>query len=234
MKKVFFFSITLILVSCSKEQTSPLEQENSLENQQQELSVQETDILYYSFKGQDYEVNPETQIALSSDAELELKEILSLPNLVTFYDGGKTVKLFESVKSYQKFESKLVKDGLISTEKSVNGLAVVYEDSYYKGNKLYIYEAFNSSDERIGLVSHPSGGTWNDRASSIKVQNGIAWFYNDASWDSSVSLSSRRYLVLADLTENNGYAVGYRRLKSVRYPGCCGNWNDRISEAEWK
>ena len=71
----------------------------------------------------------------------------------------------------------------VSKQASFDGVAVCWEHYSYQGNQLYFREYQNPQGwEFISTLPYPGGGTWDNRISSIRVNNGAMAFYGNASF----------------------------------------------------
>lgn len=226
--KILFCS--LLIYSCSKEETNLTS--DSISNSQ--IENQNLQVETFVFENKQFEIKIDTSEnnldeAFKSLPE-ELAQIFELPELVTYYDNSGTTHLFRSFEEYSVFDKTLPSNKADISGDKIVGYAKLYADSYYGGYSTLSYDT--GGFWTIYNEGYPTGGTWNDKASSLIVQNAKIAFYRDASSNTySGILNPGRTLIVHD-TDTSSTAIGYSRLKSVTMQFLT-SWNDQISEAQF-
>ena len=230
MKKFTLFTLFIVMLSCLKETTNESEiiADQTSDFDTQDFPVLEAESLTYHFEGKTFEI-----IENNTQGDRELfDEILELPNLNIYYDGSENVRLFRDNESFKEFEGTLdnVKENS-SSKVNYYGYVKIYTDSYYKGAyyRTTSYSQYGTNGPvPIYNYSHPSGGTWNDKTSSLIVYNCYAQFFENAYSNTYNGAITGKILTVDDKNDVN-YAIGYKRLKSLRMT-TWKSWNDQISE----
>ncbi len=236
MKKIHFsLFIILLIISCDNSEN---DDENLLETQEM-IEVNESTITKYIYQGQviPAEVISEldkSTIASSNFVSGRLSELVNSDSLIVYYDGTENARLFNGSKKLDDFLSSSVNKKedtkrLTAVSNTVIGTSVCWEHANYSGEQLYYREDINPGTQLIAITPYPGGGNWNDRISSIRVNNGAMEFHFNYSPD---VYSPGFTLVVHDPNNDPTQAVGISNLANVSLYKFI-SWNDVISQSRW-
>ena len=242
MKKNLIYHLALLATfSCSTEREESPSSESTSDSSS-DLVIEDVDIEFIVFDTESYFIGYDWETSKKTDqqikTEAKLNQIYEEPNLTTYYDGGDTIYLFEDYDKYLEFES----NELNSNKKSVTSLSgkssispqvALFNNVNYDSYRLNrFFRNINGSGGGVAVynISHPDGGTWNDKAGSVAAFDCRVQFFENSFSNTTDGVITGRILVLDD---NNGddKMSGFRNLKDKKF-GFLGtkNWNDRISE----
>lgn len=239
MKKLFLLMFAMsTIISCDTDESSI--QTNHEPESNEQLFVQESDVKNLIFQGEVYDIEVVAKLAeekdknkILKDYEQKLISAINSENLILYYDGTENMRLFNNQEAYNNYMSGFTnksKNELSSSSKiPVIGYAVCWENPNYSGQQLYYREDLNPGSQFIAITPYPGGGTWNNRISSIRVNNGAMEFhsnYSPAIYDPGFTL------VVHDPNNDPTQAVGINNLANVSMVFWI-SWNDAISQSRW-
>lgn len=247
MKKNYILLLfALVFLSCSREDIEP--STDSLREELlggKELVIHEVFTTDFIFEGKEFRLNSDFDLDTSEYSKnedfKELESIFELPNLVIYCDASEVTKLFRNYDSYIDYMNSSSKRNFKESKSSGvvegDGVAVLYPYKGYYAGTGYRHLRENlvlpARWERIWSYPFQGGGTWNDRTSSIRVNNGRIEFYENKTSNSS-TFNPGAILIMHDTNPDPGQAIGISDLKKKWISWPWKSWDNRISEARWK